>query len=63
MKAAECHKKNGDRFHAGKSLEQAALVSRDLKDYEKTAGEGWIVSLCICLSLEQAALVFRDLKD
>jgi len=40
LKSAECHRKNGDKFHAGKALEQAALIYRDLKDYEKTADLG-----------------------
>lgn len=49
LKAAECHRKNGDRFHAGKSLEQAALICRDLKDFDKTADFG-----------EEAAQNFRE---
>jgi len=40
LKSAECHRKNGDKFHAGKALENAALVCRDLKDYDKTADHG-----------------------
>lgn len=49
LKAAEAHKKNGNRFHAGKALEQAALICRDLKDYERTADLG-----------EEAAQNFRE---
>lgn len=49
MKAADCHQQCGAIFHAGKSLEQAALVCRDLKEFDVAADLG-----------ERAAQNFRE---
>uniref|UniRef100_H2YEB5 Gamma-soluble NSF attachment protein n=1 Tax=Ciona savignyi TaxID=51511 RepID=H2YEB5_CIOSA len=35
LKVADCHYKNGSRFHSGKAHEEAGLVYKEMKDFEK----------------------------
>lgn len=38
LKTADCHYKNGSRFHAGKAYEEAGMVCKELKKFDEFAG-------------------------